>query len=215
MIPKTNKKLANHEPLTIVTWGDSVTAGGDASTPDNMFARLFPARLQMLHPNSKITAINAGIGATNTDHRLPNLEKEVLSHHPDLVTIEFVNDMPFDEAHLRRNYAQIIEKIHTSGAEIILTTPHFTMPEMMAKQLPRGGETRPAVEVLRKIAAENKIALADVSKRWEHLDAEGIPYGGPDQGIEESLYFRDPDGIQIELLSDELMYFGGQWLDGR
>jgi glyoxylase I family protein len=47
------------------------------------------------------------------------------------------------------------------------------------------------------------------------LDSAGISYGGPDQGIEESLYFRDPDGIQIELLSDDLMYFGGQWLDGR
>ena len=47
------------------------------------------------------------------------------------------------------------------------------------------------------------------------LDQAGIRYGGPDQGIEESLYFRDPDGIQIELLSDDLMYFGGQWLDGR
>ena len=29
------------------------------------------------------------------------------------------------------------------------------------------------------------------------------------------MYFKDPDGIQIELLSDPLMYFGGQWLDGR
>ncbi len=47
------------------------------------------------------------------------------------------------------------------------------------------------------------------------LDEAGISYGGPDQGIEESLYFRDPDGIQIELLRDELMYFGGEWLDGR
>ena len=47
------------------------------------------------------------------------------------------------------------------------------------------------------------------------LDAAGIGYGGPDKGIEESLYFRDPDGIQIELLSDDLMFFGGQWLDGR
>jgi glyoxylase I family protein len=47
------------------------------------------------------------------------------------------------------------------------------------------------------------------------LDAAGISYGGPDKGIEESLYLRDPDGIQIELLSDDLMYFGGQWLDGR
>lgn len=47
------------------------------------------------------------------------------------------------------------------------------------------------------------------------LDEAGIGYGGPDHGIEESLYLRDPDGIQIELLRDELMYFGGEWLDGR
>jgi len=45
------------------------------------------------------------------------------------------------------------------------------------------------------------------------LDAEGIPYDGPQRGIEESLYLRDPDGIGIELLSDELMYFGGAYLD--
>ena len=45
------------------------------------------------------------------------------------------------------------------------------------------------------------------------LDDNGIEYGGPQQGIPESLYFRDPDGIQIELLSDELMFFGGRRLD--
>ncbi len=45
------------------------------------------------------------------------------------------------------------------------------------------------------------------------LDEAGIEYGGPQQGIPESLYFRDPDGIQIELLSDDLMFFGGRRLD--
>jgi len=45
------------------------------------------------------------------------------------------------------------------------------------------------------------------------LDAEGIPYDGPQRGIPESVYLRDPDGIGIELLSDELMYFGGAYLD--
>jgi glyoxylase I family protein len=45
------------------------------------------------------------------------------------------------------------------------------------------------------------------------LDDAGIPYDGPQRGIPESIYLRDPDGIGIELLSDELMYFGGQWLD--
>jgi len=45
------------------------------------------------------------------------------------------------------------------------------------------------------------------------LDDEGIPYDGPQRGIPESIYLRDPDGIGIELLSDELMYFGGAYLD--
>jgi glyoxylase I family protein len=45
------------------------------------------------------------------------------------------------------------------------------------------------------------------------LDQAGIPYDGPQRGIPESLYLRDPDGIGIELLSDPLMYFGGKQLD--
>jgi glyoxylase I family protein len=46
------------------------------------------------------------------------------------------------------------------------------------------------------------------------LDEAGIAYGGPEQGIPESMYFRDPDGIQIELLRDPLMFFAGRQLDG-
>jgi glyoxylase I family protein len=45
------------------------------------------------------------------------------------------------------------------------------------------------------------------------LDDEGIPYDGPQRGIPESIYLRDPDGIGIELLSDELMFFAGKYLD--
>jgi glyoxylase I family protein len=45
------------------------------------------------------------------------------------------------------------------------------------------------------------------------LDAAGIPYDGPQRGIPESIYLRDPDGIGIELLRDDLMFFGGRWLD--
>ena len=45
------------------------------------------------------------------------------------------------------------------------------------------------------------------------LDEQGVPYDGPQRGIPESIYLRDPDGIGIELLSDELMFFGGRHLD--
>jgi glyoxylase I family protein len=46
------------------------------------------------------------------------------------------------------------------------------------------------------------------------LDEARVAYGGPEQGIPESMYFRDPDGIQIELLRDPLMFFAGRQLDG-
>jgi glyoxylase I family protein len=45
------------------------------------------------------------------------------------------------------------------------------------------------------------------------LDDLEIPYDGPQRGIPESIYLRDPDGIGVELLSDELMYFAGRYLD--
>ena len=67
------------------------------------------------------------------------------------------------------------------------------------------------------IGGVQHIAISASRDRWEEvrdrLDAAGVTYAGPDRGIEESMYFKDPDGIQIELLSDPLMYFGGRQLD--
>jgi glyoxylase I family protein len=67
------------------------------------------------------------------------------------------------------------------------------------------------------IGAVQHIAIAVPPDRHaelrKKLDEAGVPYDGPQRGIEESLYLRDPDGIGIELLSDPLMYFGGQQLD--
>jgi glyoxylase I family protein len=72
----------------------------------------------------------------------------------------------------------------------------------------------PGVE---SIGSVQHIAISAPRDRWEEcqraLEATGVPYAGPDLGIPESMYFKDPDGIQIELLSDPLMYFGGKQLD--
>jgi glyoxylase I family protein len=73
---------------------------------------------------------------------------------------------------------------------------------------------QPGVE---SIGSVQHIAISASREKWlevqSRLEAAGVPYMGPDRGIEESMYFKDPDGIQIELLSDPLMYFGGRQLD--
>jgi glyoxylase I family protein len=46
----------------------------------------------------------------------------------------------------------------------------------------------------------------------ERFDAAGIEYLGPDRGVEDSLYVRDPNGIGIELYREKLGVFEGTTL---
>lgn len=41
------------------------------------------------------------------------------------------------------------------------------------------------------------------------LDSAGIEYVGPDRGVEESLYLRDPNGVPVELYRERLGIFDG------
>jgi glyoxylase I family protein len=44
----------------------------------------------------------------------------------------------------------------------------------------------------------------------EALDAAGIEYLGPDRGVEDSLYIRDPNGVPLELYRERLGVFNGE-----
>ena len=46
----------------------------------------------------------------------------------------------------------------------------------------------------------------------DRLDAAGLPYLGPDRGLTNSIYVKDPDGVQIELLAEPLRIMDGQYL---
>ncbi|HEV2370704.1 MAG TPA: VOC family protein [Streptosporangiaceae bacterium] len=41
------------------------------------------------------------------------------------------------------------------------------------------------------------------------FDEAGVSYLGPDRGIEDSVYFRDPNGLNVELYAEELGTFNG------
>ncbi len=48
----------------------------------------------------------------------------------------------------------------------------------------------------------------DVAKK--KFEQAGLDYLGPDRGVEESMYFRDPNGIGLELYREELGIFDGR-----
>lgn len=176
LIPNTLAKLRRGDDLTLVFWGDSVTCGGDASSQEKAFPLSFTNWLRAKYPQSRIKYVNAGTGGWNTERKLPLFDQEVLAHKPDLVVIEFVNDMGFDRDRIFKNWGEAVRRIREIGGEVIILTPHFTRPDMMGTRDLRTPETRAAVGFLKEFAQENHVGLADASRRWAHLWIEGLPY---------------------------------------
>lgn len=199
-VAKTLAKLRAGKPVTIVCWGDSVTVGGDASAPAKRYVDLFGSRLRERFGDGKITVINAGIGGTSTNNRLKDYAKEVLAHKPDLITVEYVNDMAMPVERLRANWRSAIAQARQIGAEFVIITPHYVTPLWMGKEHSRGPEVRANCLALRKLAAEEKVGLADAARRWELLEFEGVPYE-----ILLKNGINHPDDRGHALFVDELM----------
>jgi glyoxylase I family protein len=72
---------------------------------------------------------------------------------------------------------------------------------------------QPGIEALGGV---QHIAISTDSENFERvkagLEAEGVPYLGPDRGARDSMYFKDPDGIQIEFIREPLLRMDGRSL---
>jgi lysophospholipase L1-like esterase len=191
LIPRTLAKLDSASPVKIVCLGDSVTAGGNASTPERRYVDVFAAGLRQRFPRTHIDVENISAGGSNSRHWLfpekfpyrglhgdtnPARFQRVLDARPDLVTIEFVNDAGLNAQQVEEVYGDLLNRLKPVGAEVILITPHFTMLQMMRFKTMRDPEGRPYVLALREFASRHHVAIADASARWEHLWKEGFPY---------------------------------------
>jgi len=175
-VSHTRAKLQANSKVTIVFWGDSVTEGQALSDPSQRFPDLVAKALEGEFKGANLNVVNAGAAGANIQQRLPSLDKDVLSHHPDLVVVEFVNDSGLTAQELKKDYTAAVDQMKKAGSEVILTTPNFVMPKMMGIKSLRGKDNRPDVKVIREVARAENVGLADVSRQWEHLADEGIPY---------------------------------------
>jgi hypothetical protein len=177
-----------------------VTAGGSSSSPDKCYVELFRSRLKAAYPDTPITLVNAGIGGSNTDSRRAGFEKEVLAHKPDLITVEFINDVGMGPDRITSNWAEFVARSRQANpkVEFIFLTPHFVMPEWMA------GFDK-SVAAMRKAAQTNGAALADTTNVWANLRGVGIPY--------ETLLangINHPDDLGHEFFAECLMRLMGR-----
>lgn len=176
LLPRSAATLNTGGPLRIVAFGDSITAGGDATRPGLIFWRRWADALQSRHPTSKITAINAATGGDSTVQGLQRLQSKVLDAHPDLVLIGFgMNDhnrggVPV--AQFEENLKQMVTRIRAAtGAEVILFSafppnPHWRFGSHHMEDY--------AAATVRAAAASG-CAYADVFTNWQSIAARKKP----------------------------------------
>lgn len=83
------------EPVTIAVIGGSITAGAKATKAEWRYGNRLAAWWQEQFANSQVTFHNAGIGATGSNYGAMRCRRDLLSHRPDLVIVEYaVNDGP-------------------------------------------------------------------------------------------------------------------------
>jgi lysophospholipase L1-like esterase len=122
--------------VRIVALGDSTTAPAVDWAPSirEVYADCLPAALAAHGIQARV--FNAGIGNTTTGDAVARLDRDVLTHRPDIVVVQFgINDSWIDadegraeprltRSEFRDNLRTIIERIVSIGARPVLMTPN-------------------------------------------------------------------------------------------
>lgn len=198
------------QDLRIVALGDSTTAEpGSWGRIEQVYVQRLPQLLATYGIETEV--INAGIGNTTTAQAIDRLDRDVRTHDPDVVIVQFgINDSWIDvdlgrtdprltRAQFRDNLRQITTILRADGAHVILMTPNTMRWAEIYASMFRGPDAlldvddeRGINELLdlyvddvRQVAGELGASLVDVAATYERYDR------APAQDIEELLVEGD------------------------
>jgi acyl-CoA thioesterase-1 len=172
----TLHKLKAGQSLKMVAFGDSITAGGEASRPELIFWQRWAGDLQQKHPTARVTAVNGATGGDTTVQGLQRLDAKVLKENPDLVLIAFgmndhnVGSVPLPQ--FEKNLKEMIDRIRKgTGAEVILLSTFPPNPKW------KFGSHHMAdyAAATERVAKETESAYADVFNNWQAIAARKKP----------------------------------------
>jgi quinol monooxygenase YgiN/lysophospholipase L1-like esterase len=169
-LARTRAKLEAGGPFKIIVFGDSISAGGDASELRLRFDQRYAEHLRTQFPKAEITVENGATGGDATPGGLARLDEKVLSRAPDLVLMGFgmndhnINGVPPDQ--FEANLVAMINQIHEkTGAEVLLFSALLPNPDW------KFGSHRMELypPATRRAADATQSAYADVYGVWQKV----------------------------------------------
>ena len=135
-LAQTRARLEAGGPFTIIIYGDSISAGGEASTQAMQFGFRYGDALRARFPKAEIVVENGATGGDSTVQGLNRLDEKVLSRKPDLVLLGFgMNDHnkgSLEPNQFEDNLVTMIENIRSkTGAEVLVHSAFPPNPDWM------------------------------------------------------------------------------------
>lgn len=130
--------LIQNGPITIVAFGDSVTHGALRANNnyETVYWNVLKQKLNAVRDFIPVNVINAGIGGITAKASLARMERDVLSHHPDLVIVCFaLNDVNGTLEEYKEAMTEIFHACLDRGADVIFLTPNM-MNTYLADDVP-------------------------------------------------------------------------------
>ena len=165
---------------TLVAFGDSITEAAGVAPPYRWTALL---ERRLADDGTPVRIVNSGIGGNTTDLGLARFDADVLSHRPDIVTIEFgLNDcnVAVDVAprnspdRFRQNQRRIGQLLQDqNGATLFYITNQPTLWDVIfADGHAFDRRSREYNEITRDVARELGATVIDVERVFNGADVD-------------------------------------------
>ena len=116
------KEAEKKGKLKIGFLGGSITQGCNPSLPENAYVERVTRWFKERFPKVEVEKINAGVGATGSLIGVHRVERDIITHNPDLVFVEFAaNDVQGEGVDTSISYESLIRKLRLKlpGAALV------------------------------------------------------------------------------------------------
>jgi len=128
-LPRVANKLVAGQPVVIVAFGSSSTAGFGATSPEFNYPNRLAAQLRRQYPTADISVVNAGKGGEDAPEMMKRLQTSVIDTHPDLVIWQVGTNAVLrnlDPGETAKLVEEGITRIQAVGADIVLIDPQYS-----------------------------------------------------------------------------------------
>jgi len=194
------KQWPKNRTISIVFHGHSVPAGYFKTPQVNTlgaYPQQFLRKLKEIYPFATVNVIVTAIGGENSLSGEKRFEKDVLTHNPDLILIDYaLNDRGAGLLESYIAWNNMIKQSQNRGVKIILLTPS---PDQSVNYADSRNELKGHSDQIRKLAAENHVGLADSYAAFEPF------YSNKKKLSEMMSQVNHPNEKGHELIANELI----------